>query len=333
MSEKVFIIAEAGVNHNGNLELAKRLVDVAVDGGADAVKFQTFKAEGLVCRNAQKAAYQLETTDQAESQFEMLKKLELSYEMHCELLQYCHERDILFMSTPFDLDSIELLERLGLSCYKIPSGEITNLPYLRRIGAKRKKVILSTGMSTLEEVEAAVEVLRQAGTEDISVLHCNTQYPTPMEDVNLKAIPMMRKRLGIPVGYSDHTQGIEVPIAAVALGAEIIEKHFTLDRHMEGPDHKASLEPQELKAMISAVRNIERALGSADKRPSDSEYENLKIVRKSIVAKRDIKQGEVLCEENLSVKRPGSGINPMLWDTVVGRTAKRDFKEDDMIEL
>ena len=330
---KVFIIAEAGVNHNGDISLAKQLVDVAVAAGADAVKFQTFKAEKLVCKNAEKADYQKETTNQAESQLEMLKKLELTEEMHNQLIDYCKEKGILFLSTPFDVDSVDYLIKLGIEIIKIPSGEITNYPYLRKIAQTGKKVILSTGMSSLEEVREAVEVLKEYGNKDVSVLHCNTEYPTPFEDVNLKAMITMRDELGIEVGYSDHTQGIEIPIAAVAMGAQIIEKHFTLDKKMDGPDHKASLEPHELKAMISAIRNVESALGTGVKKPSNSEQRNIGIVRKSIVAKNEIKKGEVFSEENLVTKRPGTGVSPMKWNEIIGTLAGKNYKEDDLIEL
>ncbi|NQY94711.1 MAG: N-acetylneuraminate synthase, partial [Campylobacteraceae bacterium] len=298
----VFIIAEAGVNHNGSIELAKKLIDVAVEAGADAVKFQTFKAENLVSPDAKKAKYQQETTNKSESQFEMLKKLELDVDTHKELISYCQEKKIMFLSTPFDLDSIDLLSDLGLKIFKVPSGEITNLPYLRKIGTLNKKVVLSTGMSTLNEVVDAFNVLIKAGTDkdNITILHANTQYPTPMCDVNLNAMLTIRDVLGVQVGYSDHTLGIEVDIAAVAMGASIIEKHFTLDNKMEGPDHKASLEPNELIQMVKAIRNIELALGSSEKKPSPSESENIKVVRKSIVAAREIKKGEVLTENNLT---------------------------------
>lgn len=328
---KVFIIAEAGVNHNGSMKYAKKLIDAAAEAGADAVKFQTFKAENLVCKNAKKASYQMETTDQEESQFEMLKKLELNIDMHKELIEHCRQRNIEFLSTPFDLESINLLEQLNVGVLKIPSGEITNLPYLREIGSKGKKIILSTGMSNMKEVETAVSVLNRSGAMDVSVLHCNTQYPTPMEDVNLNVIPMMKEKLGICIGYSDHTKGIEIPIAAVALGAEIIEKHFTLDRNMEGPDHKASLEPDELKAMISAIRNVEKAMGDKSKKVSISEQENIMIVRKSIVAKCRIQKGDIFCEDNLTVKRPGNGISPMQWDEIIGQAAIKNFEEDELI--
>lgn len=331
--DSVYIIAEAGVNHNGDVDIAKQLVDEAAEAGVDAVKFQTFKTENLVCKDAKKAEYQTETTDKTESQFDMLKKLELTLDMHRELIDYCKKKKVTFLSTPFDMESIDLLEQLGMEVYKIPSGEITNLPYLRKIGSLGKKVILSTGMSTIREVQDAVMVLRESGGEDISVLHCNTQYPTPMEDVNLNVIQTMREALGVPVGYSDHTQGIEVPIAATALGATIIEKHFTLDKGMEGPDHKASLEPEELKKMVQAIRNIEKALGKKEKIPTKSEKDNIPIVRKSIVAKVQIKEGEIFRESNITTKRPGTGLSPMLWDKVIGQKASRDFQADEMIEI
>lgn len=330
---KVFIIAEAGVNHNGSIELAKKLIDVAVEAGADAVKFQTFKAENLVSKNAQKAEYQKETTDKEESQFDMIKKLELDVGTHKELISYCNSKDIMFLSTPFDHDSIELLNDLGLEIFKIPSGEITNLPYLRHIGKLNKKVILSTGMADMGEIEDALDVLIDAGTkkENITVLHANTMYPTPMEDVNLKAMVTIGKSFDVAFGYSDHTLGIEVDIAAVALGASCIEKHFTLDKNMDGPDHKASLEPRELITMVKAIRNIELALGSSIKKPSKSETPNMQIARKSIIARKAIKKGEILSVENLAIKRPGSGINPMRWDEIVGKIADRDYQEDELI--
>lgn len=288
--KKVFIIAEAGVNHNGSIELAQKLIDVASESGADAVKFQTFKAEKLVSKNAQKAEYQKQTTDKTESQFDMIKKLELDLDAHKELISYCKTKNIMFLSTPFDHDSIELLNDLGLEIFKIPSGEITNLPYLRHIGKLSKKVILSTGMADIGEIEDALDILISSGTqkENITVLHANTMYPTPMEDVNLKAMVTIGNTFDIPFGYSDHTLGIEVDIAAVAMGACCIEKHFTLDKTMEGPDHKASLEPDELKAMVKAIRNIELAFGNSVKKPSKSEIPNMQIARKSIVAKLDI---------------------------------------------
>ncbi len=334
MKSSVFVIAEAGVNHNGSIELAKKLIDVAADAGVDAVKFQTFKADNLVSKNADKAEYQKQTTDSAESQYEMIKKLELSVGAHHELMAYCKAKNIMFLSTPFDHDSIELLDSLGLEIFKIPSGEITNLPYLRKIGALGKKVVLSTGMSNLGEVEAAMNVLVSSGTnkEDITVLHATTEYPCPMEDVNLNAMRTMADAFGVNVGYSDHTNGIEVPIAAVAMGAKVIEKHFTIDKNMQGPDHKASLEPDELKAMLKAIRNIEKAVGDGIKRPSGSELKNMQIARKSIVAAKDIKKGDILSEQNLAVKRPGDGINPMKWDEVLGLCAARDYKVDEKIE-
>lgn len=330
---KVFIIAEAGVNHNGDIEIAKKLVDVAVLAGADAVKFQTFRAENLVCKSVPKAEYQMETTEKTESQFDMLKKLELTPAMHKQLMDYCQSRQIMFLSTPFDIESMDYLVQCGINIIKIPSGEITNYPYLEKAGKTGKKVILSSGMSSLVEIEEAVAVLRDNGAEDITVLHCNTEYPTPYHDVNLRAMLQIQKELGVPVGYSDHTAGIEVPIAATALGAVVIEKHFTLDRNMSGPDHKASLEPNELKEMVRAIRNIELSLGNGQKLPSDSEKRNINIVRKSIVAKNDIAKGELLTEENLTTKRPGNGLSPMKWREVLGTEAVRDFKRDELIEL
>ena len=330
---KVFIIAEAGVNHNGSIETAKRLVDVAALAGADAVKFQTFKAENLVCKNAKKAAYQMETTDSSESHFDMLKKLELSPEMHQDLIEYCKIKNIMFLSTPFDIDSLKYLIQCSMATIKIPSGEITNYPLLREIGHTGKPVILSSGMSKLEEVKAAVNVLRENGSQDVTVLHCNTEYPTPYSDVNLRAMLTLKENLGVAVGYSDHTRGIEVSVAAVALGATVIEKHFTLDKSMEGPDHKASLAPNELCEMVRQIRNIEVALGDGIKEPSSSEKRNIDIVRKSIVAKKDIRQGDMFAEDNLITKRPGTGISPMQWNEVIGQRAIRDFKADELIEV
>jgi N,N'-diacetyllegionaminate synthase len=332
-ANKVFIIAEAGVNHNGSVDLAKQLIDVAVDSGADAVKFQTFKAENLVSKNAQKADYQKQTTDESESQFEMIKRLELDVATHKKLIKYCNEKGIMFLSTPFDSDSINLLNELNLKIFKIPSGEITNLPYLRHIGSLVKQVILSTGMSTLQEVDDALTILVDAGTkkENITVLHANTMYPTPMEDVNLNAMQTMRQEFNVAVGYSDHTLGIEVDIAAVTMGASIIEKHFTLDKTMKGPDHGASLEPEELKAMVTSIRNVENALGDGIKLPSTSEQPNMIAVRKSIVASQVIKKEDILTEENITVKRPGNGISPMKWDEVVGSVAIKDSQADEMI--
>lgn len=326
--DKTFIIAEAGVNHNGSFELAKKLIDAAAEAGADCVKFQTFKADTIVSKSAKKADYQQKTTDAAESQYQMLKRLELSESDHRELQKYCREKGIMFLSTPFDVDSIDFLDSLGLECFKIPSGEITNLPYLRKVNSKHKPVIMSTGMATLNEIKEALAVLKNC---NVSLLHCTTEYPCPFESVNLKAIQTMRGAFHVPVGYSDHTKGIEVPIAAVAMGATIIEKHFTLDRNMDGPDHKASLEPEELKAMVVAIRHIEAALGTGEKEPAECEKKNIAVVRKSIVAKRAIKKGELLTEENLTVKRPGDGISPMKWDEVVRTIAKRDYAKDEKI--
>lgn len=330
---KVFIIAEAGVNHNGSIELAKKLIDVAVDAGVDAVKFQTFKTENLVSKDAVKADYQKETTDAGESQFDMIKKLELDVDTHKELISYCDSKNIMFLSTPFDLDSIDLLNDLGLEIFKIPSGEITNLPYLRKIGSLNKEVILSTGMADIGEIEDALDVLIEAGTkkDDITILHANTMYPTPIEDVNLKAMVTIGNTFDCKYGYSDHTLGIEVDIAAVAMGAVCIEKHFTLDNNMEGPDHKASLEPDELILMVKGIRNIELALGNSIKKPSNSEKPNMVVARKSIVAKTAIKEGDTFNENNLTIKRPGTGISPMLWDSVIGTTAKKDYSADDKI--
>ena len=329
----VFIIAEAGVNHNGSADLAKKLIDAASISGADAVKFQTFKAENLVAKNTQKAEYQKQTTDASESQFDMIKKLELDVDTHKELIAYCQEKDIMFLSTPFDHESIDLLSGLGLQIFKIPSGEITNLPYLRHIGSLGKRVVLSTGMSDLKEVEDALSILIDAGTSktNITVLHANTMYPTPMEDVNLNAMLTIQKEFDISVGYSDHTLGIEVDIAAVAMGATVIEKHFTLDKVMDGPDHKASLEPEELMIMVKGIRNIEKALGSSKKKPSPSESININIVRKSIVANKDIQKGDLLTDKNIIVKRPGYGISPMKWDGIIGTVATKNYKIDDLI--
>ena len=329
----VFIIAEAGVNHNGSVALAKKLIDVAVEAGADAVKFQTFKTENLLSKNTQKAAYQKETTDRKESQFDMIKKLELDIDTHHELIAYCKRKDMMFLSTPFDHESIDMLNNLGLEIFKIPSGEITNLPYLQHIGKLNKEVILSTGMSDIGEIEDALDILIDAGTrkENITVLHANTMYPTPMEDVNLRAMVTIGNTFNIDFGYSDHTLGIEVDIAAVAMGATVIEKHFTLDKTMEGPDHKASLEPDELKAMVRAIRNIEKALGSSIKKPSPSEIPNMAIARKSLVAKGTIKIGDVFTEENLAIKRPGEGISPMRWDEMIGTVSIKDYETDELI--
>ncbi len=332
----VLIIAEAGVNHNGSMLLAKKLVDAAVEAGVDIIKFQTFKSEKLVSKAARQAEYQQRNIGKKdEGQLSMLKKLELSQEDHEELIQYCNNKGIRFFSTAFDLDSIEYLHSLKMGMWKIPSGEITNYPYLRKIAQYQEPVILSTGMCELTDIEAALNVLLEYGIskDKITILHCNTEYPTPYSDVNLKAMLEIGKKFGVEIGYSDHTQGIEVPIAAVALGAKVIEKHFTLDKTMEGPDHKASLEPSELKAMVEGIRHIEQALGTGHKTISDSERKNIEIARKSIVAACSIKEGEILTDENLTVKRPGMGISPMRWNEVVGTTAIHDYNEEDLIEL
>ena len=334
---KTLIIAEAGVNHNGSLEMAKQLVLKAKEAGVDYIKFQTFKASKLVTKAAKQAEYQQKNIGkEGDSQYQMLKKLELSPEEHEILIDYCRQLGIKFFSTAFDFDSIEYLHSLNLGLWKIPSGEVTNYPFLKRIAAFNESTILSTGMCDMEDVRAAVEALYKNGLckENLILLHCNTEYPTPFEDVNLKAMDALRNEFGVEVGYSDHTKGIEVPIAAVALGATVIEKHFTLDRTLPGPDHKASLEPDELKAMVSAIRNIEKAVGGdGTKHVSESERKNIAIARKSIVAARDIKAGENFTEDNLTVKRPGNGISPMRWEEVVGTKAKRDFSEDDLIEI
>jgi N,N'-diacetyllegionaminate synthase len=330
----VFIIAEAGVNHNGSIKIAKELIDVAVNSGANAVKFQTFKASSLVSKNAKKAQYQKENMNTVDdSQYSMLKKLELDTESHKELMTYCDSKNIIFLSSPFDHSSIELLNALGLQIFKIPSGEITNLPYLRHVGALNKEVILSTGMANLGEIENALDILKNSGTlqENITVLHANTMYPTPLEDVNLKAMVTIGTAFDVAYGYSDHSLGIEVPIGAVAMGARVIEKHFTLDKNMTGPDHKASLEPHELDAMVESIRNIELALGSSIKKPSSSERPNMDIGRKSIIAKCNIKKGELFSEDNLSIKRPGNGISPMRWDEIIGTQSSKNYKEDEII--
>lgn len=335
MNKRVVIIAEAGVNHNGRIEMALALVDAAADAGADWVKFQTFSAERLVTRSAPKANYQAQATGHEEGQFEMLSRLALTNDMHHQLQARCTERNIGFLSTGFDIQSVNFLVSLGMRLFKIPSGEITNLPYLRHIGALRGEVILSTGMATLAEIEGALLALESAGTplEQITVLHCTTEYPAPVADVNLRAMQTLREVFGVRTGYSDHTQGIAVPIAAAALGATVIEKHFTLDRTLPGPDHKASLEPAELSEMVCAIRQIELALGDGVKRPSASELRNRSVARKSIVAACPIRRGELLSEENLTIKRPGTGLSPMQWDDVVGRLAVDDFAPDELIRL
>lgn len=330
------IIAEAGVNHNGSLELARRLVDAAANAGVDYVKFQTFKAENLVTKSAKQAEYQKKNIgDGNGSQYQMLKNLELSHADHDVLIEYCEQKGVRFFSTAFDLESIDYLASLDLPLWKIPSGEITNYPYLRKIALQGKPVVLSTGMCDVADIRNALDILIKFGLTkgQITILHCNTEYPTPFEDVNLRAMRTINEEFGVKVGYSDHTQGIEVPIAAVALGAEVIEKHFTLDRNLPGPDHKASLEPDELKAMVSAIRNIEQAMGDGEKKVTVSEGKNIAIARKSIVAACPIKKGEILFEENLTVKRPGTGISPMRWEEIVGTIAIRDYNEDELIEL
>ena len=329
----ILIIAEAGVNYNGSIKKAKMLIDAAEESGADYVKFQTFKAKTLVTKTAEKAEYQKGLTSTDETHFEMIKKLELDKDKHEELINYCKTKDIQFLSSAFDYDSINLLAELDIPLFKIPSGEITNLPYLRHIGRMGKPIIMSTGMSTLDEVHNALKILIESGAEkeQITILHCNTEYPTPMIDVNLKAMITIKDELGVNIGYSDHTLGIEVSIAAVAMGATVIEKHFTLDRNMSGPDHAASLEPEELKAMVTAIRNIEKAMGDGIKKPSPSETKNISVARKSIVAKMPIKKGELFTEENLTVKRPGIGISPMEWDAVIGKAASSDYEMDDLI--
>lgn len=337
MNNKTLIIAEAGVNHNGSIIIGKQLIEAAANSGADFVKFQTFKASSLVSKTAKKAEYQQKNMEDGDdSQFAMLKKLELGEAMHHELIAHCKKYGIQFLSTGFDSESIDFLDSLNTPFFKIPSGEITNKPYLRHIAQKGKPVIMSTGMANMQEIAAALEVLLENGISknNITVLHCNTEYPTPMEDVNLKAMLYIHDQLGVKIGYSDHTQGIEVPIAAVALGATVIEKHFTIDRNLPGPDHKASLEPDELKAMVQAIRNIELAVaGSGVKEPSPSETKNILVARKSIVATCRIKQGETFSVDNLTVKRPGNGISPMLWDDILGQKAIKDFESDDLIEV
>jgi N,N'-diacetyllegionaminate synthase len=332
---RTIIIAEAGVNHNGDLALAKRLIDVASEAQVDYVKFQTFSASKLVSSNAEKANYQKANTSIDENQLEMIRKLELSKEDHFELLKYCKTKNIKFLSTAFDLESIDLLLDLGIKLGKIPSGEITNYPYLVKMAKSFEKIILSTGMSEINEINDTLAVLLKNGRSlnDITILHCNTEYPTPMKDVNLLAMASMQKQFGIDVGYSDHTLGIEVPIAAVALGAAVIEKHFTLDKMLEGPDHRASIDPIELKAMVEAIRNIEVALGSSEKTVSESEIKNISAARKSIVAKTNIKKGEIFTEENITTKRPSNGISPMQWKKIIGKIAIKNFNEDDLIEI
>ncbi len=332
--KKTFIIAEAGVNHNGNYELAIELIDVAKNAGVDAVKFQTWKTELLLTKDAKLAEYQTKNVKEAKNQFQMIKRLELSYEDFQNLHKYCAKNNIIFLSTADELESARFLKDLQ-DIFKIGSGEITNLPYLEEIGSYQKKIIISTGMATLDEIGNALEILERAGTKksDITVLHCNTEYPTPFEDVNLLAMLAIRDKYNVDVGYSDHTLGIEVPIAAVALGAKVIEKHFTLNRNMAGPDHSASLEPDELAEMVKAIRHIESAKGTGEKKPSPSERKNVLIVRKSIVAATQIRKGDIIGKNNITAKRPGGGISPMKWHEVVGTRARRNYNKDDMIEL
>lgn len=330
---RVYVIAEAGVNHNGNIELAKQLVDKAKEAGADCIKFQTFLSQNIASKVAGKAEYQKTPADSGESQLEMLRRLELSYSEFAALQAYCQEKEIEFLSTAFDLESIDFLNNIEIRIWKIPSGEITNLPYLLKIAGLNKPVMLSTGMSTLAEVKRAVAVLQENGAGEITLLHCTTEYPAPYCDVNLNAMLSMKKEFGLEVGYSDHTQGMEIAIAAVAMGASVIEKHFTLDRTMVGPDHKSSLEPDELAAMIKAIRHVEKAFGDGIKQPAPSEIKNIAIARKSIVAAKDIACGAVFTADNLTVKRPGNGISPMQWFDVIEKTAARNFEEDELIEL
>ncbi|MBF7042284.1 N-acetylneuraminate synthase [Campylobacter volucris] len=331
--QKTIIIAEAGVNHNGDINIAKKLIEVASEAGADYVKFQSFVARDCVSKIAKKASYQLENTDENQSQLDMIKKLELDEKAHEELIKHCNKCGIKFLSTPFDLKSIELLARLNVELFKIPSGELTNYPYLKKIASYDKNIILSTGMATLLEIQNALNVLTSNGTqrEKITILHCNSEYPTPFEDVNLKAIQTLKETFNLPVGYSDHTLGISVPIAAVAVGACVIEKHFTLDKTMQGPDHKASLDINELKAMVKSIRDIEKALGDGVKKPSKSEMKNIDIVRKSLVAKKAIKKGECFSEENLTTKRPGNGICAMNYEKYIGKIAQKNYQEDELI--
>jgi N-acetylneuraminate synthase len=329
---RTFIIAEAGVNHNGNINIAKKLIDVAVEAGVDAVKFQTFSADNLVIKTAEKAEYQMQTTEAAETQYEMLKRLELSYQEHIELYNYCLQKGTMFLSTPFDFESVDLLEKLGIKMYKVSSGDLTNMPLLRYIAKKNKPIILSTGMANLGEIEEAIDWIEQEGNNRIILLHCTTSYPTAYEDVNLRVITTLQRAFKLPVGYSDHTVGTEVPIAAASMGACVIEKHFTLDKSMNGPDHKASLDPQELKYMILSIRNIEKAQGTGIKRLSDIEIKNKKIVRKSIVARKEINCGQVLSEDVLDIKRPGNGIAPKFFNKMIGMRSNKRIEKDSLIQ-
>lgn len=328
---KTLIIAEIGVNHNGNINTAKKMIDVAKECGADIVKFQTFNTDALTSKFAKMAEYQKKNMGEEKSQKDMLKSLALSYDDFRELADYCKKVRIMFLSTPFDIGSVHFLDSLQ-DIWKIPSGEITNYPYLVEIAKTKKKIILSTGMCTMDEVEASLKVLKDNGATDITLLHCTTDYPAPLKSVNLKAMLTLKEKFGCPVGYSDHTKGIEVSVAAVALGACVIEKHFTLDRNMPGPDHKASLEPDELKELVNAIRNVEKALGDGNKKPTESELQNRNVARKSIVALKPIKKGELLSEDNLTTKRPGNGISPMRWNEIIGAKAKRDYEEDELID-
>lgn len=335
-NNSTYIIAEAGINHNGSIKRALNMVKIAAESKVDAIKFQTFVAKDEISSFSPKAEYQIKNTNSKESQLEMAKKLELNIDDHLVLIKRCKEYNIEFLSSPFDINSIRLLKKLKLKRFKIPSGEITNLPYLREIGKLGKPIILSTGMSTMDEIKIALNILIDSGTkkELVTILHCNTEYPTPMKDVNLKAMSTIRDEIGdISIGYSDHTLGIEIPIAAVAMGAKVIEKHFTLDRSLDGPDHLASLEPEELKKMVKAIRNIDLAMGNGLKKPSPSEIKNLLVARKSIVASKNISKGEIFSEKNLAIKRPGNGISPMDWDKIIGKKSKRDFKFDELIEI
>lgn len=333
--DRVFIIAEAGVNHNGSVDIAKKMIDFAVEAGVDAVKFQTFKAEKVASAAAPSAQYQIDNDPASRTQLEMLKRLQLSKRSFRELCRYCQKKDVMFLSSPFDEESVDMVIDLGVNVIKIPSGELTNVPYLRKIGRLNKRLIVSTGMAYLKEIEDALKILTESGTElkNITILHCNTQYPTPFNDVNLNAMNTMREAFHVDVGYSDHTVGIEIATAAVALGASVIEKHFTLDRNMDGPDHRASLEPDDLKNMVKAIRNLEKAFGTGLKEPSPSEILNRDIVRKSIVAVKGIKRGVLFTVNNIATKRPATGVSPLEWDNVIGRAAKRDFAADELIEL
>lgn len=330
---KTYVIAEAGVNHNGSIQLAKQLIEAARKAGADAIKFQSFKAERLVTQTAEKAEYQKGHSPSHETQFEMIRKLELSEEGHQALIEHSRKLDIDFLSSPFDEQSADFLDRYGVRQFKIPSGEITNHPFLLHVARKMKRMILSTGMSTLAEVDKALDIVYSTGNRDVVLLHCVTEYPAPVDQINLSAMLTMKHAFKVPIGYSDHTMGNEITIAAVALGAEVIEKHFTIDKNLEGPDHKASLEPEELKRMILSIRNVEKALGDGIKKPAFCELENLKVARKSIIAASKIKKGDLLTARNLTIKRPGTGISPIEWFSVLGRKAARDFEEDELIDF